>query len=447
MAIADFPGNLSIAIQEGYLKRAFELPLTAELGYRDSVDSEMFDTRIGQTITETRKGLLQASTTPLDPTTNTNLDNGLTPTNWQVEQYTLSINQYADTMDLNIVSDGVGIAGQAVENALNLGEQANRSLDLLARNTYLDNYMGGNTSVRVTLGAPNVNVEVDDIRGFEFVIPISGSSSGKQTPVSPSNPRNVTVGSNVYILNAVVADVTNVSSAIAVGGISGVLTFSATVLVADATAGNLVLAEFAPLIIRAGAAVVTADLSVSDIYTLRLLRQQITTLRNNAVKPFASGLYRNYIAPETLDQLYRDPEFQILFRGTEFGSQEYGNFMVSRTLGCELVITNVAPVQPLNGLLIQRPLMVGQRAVLEAVYSGMDAVLNDAYGNEVHDIQTTNDIKLVTRQPLDRLGQIIAQSWFFIGDWTAPTDQTANPTTIPTASDLYFKRAVFVETA
>jgi hypothetical protein len=34
----------------------------------------------------------------MNPANNTNLDNGLTPSGWTVEQYVLGINMYGDTM-------------------------------------------------------------------------------------------------------------------------------------------------------------------------------------------------------------------------------------------------------------------------------------------------------------------------------------------------------------
>ena len=54
-------------------------------------------------------------------------------------------------------------------------------------------------------------------------------------------------------------------------------------------------------------------------------------------------------------------------------------------------------------------------------------------------------IGVVTREPIDRLQQIIAQSWYWIGGFCAPSDTTTNPTTIPTATNAAFKRAVMIE--
>ena len=47
--------------------------------------------------------------------------------------------------------------------------------------------------------------------------------------------------------------------------------------------------------------------------------------------------------------------------------------------------------------------------------------------------------------PLDRLAQIVAQSWFWVGGFVTPTDATATTTIIPTAGAQYLKRAVVIE--
>ena len=51
----------------------------------------------------------------------------------------------------------------------------------------------------------------------------------------------------------------------------------------------------------------------------------------------------------------------------------------------------------------------------------------------------------VCREPIDALKQVVTQSWSYIGGFVVPTDVTANPNTIPTASNAAYKRAVIVE--
>src|SRR5271166_4893289 len=163
MGIQNFPAALQPIIQQGFLEREFEQALTSRLGYRLIADREEFAVGIGETLTKTRAGLKPSVTTPLAAATNTNLDNGLASTNWGVEQYTISLNFYAATQDLNMVTSRVGIASQFLQNAAINGEQAARSLDELARNALFSSYFGGNTRVRTTLGSPGTAVSVDDV--------------------------------------------------------------------------------------------------------------------------------------------------------------------------------------------------------------------------------------------------------------------------------------------
>jgi len=60
-------------------------------------------------------------------------------------------------------------------------------------------------------------------------------------------------------------------------------------------------------------------------------------------------------------------------------------------------------------------------------------------------VEMLDGVAMVTREPLDRLKQIVAQSWYWIGGFAVPTDITATTNIIPTATNSYFKRGVIVE--
>jgi hypothetical protein len=243
MGIQNFPTVLQPIIQQGFLEREFETALKSRLGYRLIADREEFAVGIGETLTKTRAGLKPSVTVPLVASSNTNLDNGLTSTNWGVEQYTISLNFYAATQDLNMVTSRVGIANQFLQNAATNGEQAARSLDELARNALFAPYFGGNTRVSTTLSAAGPSVEVDDIRGFQTIF-----FNGVQQTVSSTYPLSVTVGASLYTVVGVVPDAANISTA--PNGVSGQLLFSGNVTVADGTTGNSVQAATASSIVR-----------------------------------------------------------------------------------------------------------------------------------------------------------------------------------------------------
>jgi hypothetical protein len=437
MSIQNFPAALQPIIQQGFLQREFQQALRSRLGYRACADREQIAVGIGETLTKTRAGLKPTVTTPLAPSTNTNFDNGLSPTGWGVEQYTLTINHYAATTDLNMVTNLVGIASQFLQNAYVNGEQAARSLDELARNALFNAYFGGNTRVRVTLTAAGPAISVDDIRGFQTAF-----VNGVQQPVSTANPLTVTVGANAYTLVAAAADATNVSTA--PNGASGVLTFATNVAVTDGTAANSVQAANASVIVRPSSRGNTSQLVAGDTLTMSNLLDAVAKLRTNAV-PEIDGLYNCYLDPVSARQLFSDPDFKQLFQGASSANQVFRQGMTNDFLGLRFVPTTEAFVLPhptLSNLFVRRPIICGQGALIEGDFAGMvheDVAPKDSI------ITLVDNIAMVTREPIDRLQQIIAQSWYWIGGFCAPSDTTTNPTTIPTATNAAFKRAVMVE--
>ena len=437
MGIQNFPLALQPIIQQGFLDREFEHALTSRLGYRAIADREQFAVGIGETLTKTRAGLKPSVTVPLAPSTNTNLDNGLTPTTWGVEQYTITINHYASTTDLNMVTSRVGIAGQFLQNAYTNGEQAARSLDEIARNALFATYFGGNTRVRTTLGSAGSAVAVDDVRGFQTVF-----INGIQTAVANSPGLTVTIGADAYTLVAVVADIINLSTT--PGGVSGVLTFSSSVSVSDGTAGNAVQAANASVIIRPNARTTSASLVATDTLAMANLLDAVAKLRMNAV-PDIDGVFNCYLDPVSARQLFADQDFQRLFQGATSANQVFKMGMINDFLGLRFIPTTEAYVQPhptLPNAVIRRPIICGKGALIEGDFAGMaaeDVAPKDSI------VAMVDGIAMVTREPIDRLQQIIAQSWYWIGGFCAPSDTTTNPAIVPTATNAAYKRAVMIE--
>ncbi len=437
MGIQNFPVALQPIIQQGFLEREFQAALNSRLGYRAVADREEFAVGIGETLTKTRAGLKPSVTTPLVPATNTNLDNGLVPASFGVEQYTLTLNFYAATSDLNIVTSRVGIASQFLLNAAINGEQAARSLDELARNALFGAYFGGNTRVRVALATAQPTISVDDIRGFTTVF-----VNGVQTAVGAANPMTVTVGSDQYQLIAATADASNVSDA--PNGISGTLTFASDVTTADGAQYSTVQAATASAILRPGGATNTAAIVAGNELDMDTLLNAVATLRQNAV-PEIDGAYNCYLDPQSARQLFNDQAFQRLFTGATSANAVFKRGMVNDFLGLRFVPTTEAFVQPhpsIANALIRRPIVCGKGALIEGDFAGMDQA--DVAPKDAI-VSMVDNIAMVTREPLDRLQQIIAQSWYWIGGFVAPSDTTTTPTTVPTATNAAFKRAVMIE--
>lgn len=439
MGIQNFPAALQPIIQQGFLEREFQQAMRSRLGYRACADREEFAVGIGETLTKTRAGLLPAITTPLNPSTNTNLDNGLSPATWGVEQYTLTLNNYASTMDLNIVTSRVGIASLFLQNAYVNGEQAARSLDDLARNALFGAYFAGNTRVLASLSAPGPSIHVDDIRGFQTAF-----LNGVQLPVSAANPLAVTVGLDIYTLISATSDAINSSST--PGGISGTLTFNSSVSTADGATGNSVQAATASLILRPNSRSNTMQLSAGDTLAMTNVLDAVAALRLNAV-PDIDGAYNCYLDPVSARQLFADQDFQRLFIGATSANEVFkpGQGVVNEFLGLRFVLTTEAYVQPyasIPGTNVRRPIVVGKGALIEGDFAGManpDVAPTDAI------VSLIDGVCMVTREPIDRLQQIIAQSWYWIGGFCAPSDTTTNSMTVPTATNANYKRAVMIE--
>ncbi|MCE3608067.1 hypothetical protein LXA47_31345 [Massilia sp. P8910] len=439
MGIQNFPAALVPLIQQNFLEAEFSGGLTSRLGFRDIADREMVSVGKGETITKTRNGLKAPVTGPMNPANNTNLDNGLTASGWTVEQYVLAINMYGDTQDLNIVTSKVGIGDQFLTNANVSGVQAAQSLERFARNKLFDAYMSGNTRVTATLGAPGTAVAVDDIRGFQTVF-----SNGVQVSVSVSNPMLVTINGASYTLTAATADGSNTSSLAAYGGISGVLTLSANVSVANATAANAVVSAVAPSVIRAGGKLTTAALAAgTDRMKMQDCLDAVAVLRGNNT-PTVRGLYNCYLSDAQMLQLFRDDDFKLLYRGA-YESKEYRQGQVIELAGLRFITTNEVITQTLAGVVIHRAIICGAGALVEGTFEGQTAALQMDMDEGL--VQVVDGVVQVTREPLDRLKQIISQSWFSIKGWAVPTDITANTSIIPTATNSYFKRAVIIESA
>ncbi|MGR3717168.1 MAG: hypothetical protein ACU0B1_10515 [Thermohalobaculum sp.] len=439
MGIGSFPAALQPIIQQGFLEREFQQALTSRLGYRACADREEFSVGIGETLTKTRVGLRPAITAPLQAAANTNLDNGLTPGSWAVEQYTLTLNHYASTMDLNIVTSRLGIASQFLQNAYVNGEQAARSLDDLARNALFGAYFAGNTRVSTTVSGAGPVIAVDDIRGFQMVF-----VNGIQVPVSSTNTMTVVVGNTTHSLVAATADAVNVSTA--PGGVSGRLTFGEAVSVVDGTAGNSVLASTASLVLRPNGRSNTAQLTAGDTLAMTNILDAVASLRMNAV-PDIDGAYNCYLDPVSARQLFADQDFQRLFIGSTSANEVFrpGQGVVNEFLGLRFVLTTESFVQAhptIAGAAVRRPIVVGKGALIEGDFAGMadpDVAPNDSI------VTMVDGVCMVTREPIDRLQQIIAQSWYWIGGFCAPSDTTTTSAVLPTASNATYKRAVMLE--
>jgi hypothetical protein len=207
-----------------------------------------------------------------------------------------------------------------------------------------------------------------------------------------------------------------------------------------------VQAATASAILRPAGRTNTALIQANDTLTMGNLLDAVATLRKNAV-PEIDGVYNCYLDPVSARQLFADPDFKTLFTGATSSNAVFHDGMVNDFLGLRFIPTTEAFVQPhpsITGLSIRRPIICGQGALIEGDFAGIGA---DDVAPKDSIVTIVDNIAMVTREPIDRLQQIIAQSWYWIGGFCAPSDTTTTPVTIPTATNAAFKRAVMVEHA
>jgi len=450
----DFGGQIGYAQQQNWLKKAFESQLLAQLGYLDVATQIVFPNKIGQTFTFTRPSPFVPTTTPLNPATvGSNLNNGMTPQYFNVEQYVMQLLTYASLASTDIVAEKVLIASEYLQNAENLGQQSRQSLDWLARNTLLQAYTGGQSYVTTTLGAPGTTIHVDNVVGFENVF-----VNAQLVPVSPTNTLpGVQVGNNLYTLVGTTRDGSNTSQFAAYGAWSGNLVFSTNVTVLDGTEWNSVISPVSTPVIRPAGKTASVDLVAGDYLTANMVIDAVTQLRKNAIKN--ANDFNGYVliaSPDAIDQLMKDPTVLQLYRTRMFSNELYSEVELGHALGCDIVITQDALINniftlgaPTSTLPTTQAIVCGRECLIKGDFDinpyEKEFQLN-RIGQTLYHYQFSEfNIAHISRAPIDALGRYVAQTWEWIGGFVAPTDSTITSAIIPTATNSYYKRATVLE--
>ena len=458
-----FPNNgITQATQLNQLQQAWMAGLVPKLVFRRAAEKQRIQAHQGQTLTITLPGLMTPATGPVDLSNLNNIDNGLTNIYGAAEQVTLNMQLYANTTQVPATASSMSTGDYFKYSANALAIAMGTTLDNQARGTLWDAYMGGSTAVTTTLSTPGTTIAVDDVRGFQFVIPTSGSNKGVRLPVSVSNPLSIQIWNGSawvsYSVTGYTVDSTNVSKAAAAGGISGTLTTSANVTVAAGTAGNAVRSNFGALIVRPSNARSTGEISSSGYLTLQMLRNATVALESNNVEKIGRT-YDCYVTPEGLFQLQQDTEFQSYFRGA-YESDAFTMGIVNEAMGLRIIVTTQCPTQV--GTLasatqkIARATVVGRHALFEGIYVDEDFQQETPYiaraaGKRVHmPIAATQAGMLpggvfVIRSPIDNLLMNTQFSSYGILAWASRTDALTTSAQIPTATAAYFKRAAIIE--
>ncbi|MEU6376809.1 hypothetical protein [Streptomyces sp. NPDC046909] len=412
------PAAIREIMQNGLLYRAFEEALLPEFLFPAIASPRPWSQNVGDTGTFTRTGLLTPTTTPLagaDPA----------PQTYSIEQYSVTMDQYGITMDTNMLQSRMSLASKFIEDAQKLAISAGQSLNRLARDKLYNAYAGGRTWV-TTAGASDTSVIVASVKGFEYAL-----VNGKPTPVSGANPLAVTI-------DGVANTVTGVNA--------GTNTLTLGTAHVD-VAGEAIVAANAPFSVRPSNTLDTAyDIGTSNVATFKMFRAAVARLRKMNV-PTMNGYYTAHIDPDTETQLYDDADFKQALQG-RVDSPMYQDLSIGRFGGIDWVLNNELPTVAggsSNNVTVHRPIVFGGEALISAPFEGMGDLLAEADVSDVPSIQMIGpangvQVAYIVRPPQDRLQQILAHTWSWVGDFGVPSDAT-------TGDSALFKRAVVLEHA
>jgi hypothetical protein len=411
------PASIQAIMQNGILDRVFQDALVPQFLFPGLADSEPWQGNLGDTKTFTRKGLLTPQTTAItgsDATTGT----------YGIEQWSVTMDQYGYGVDTNMLQSAMTLASKFLSDVQTLGVNAGQSLNQIARNKLYRAYAGGRTWCTTT-ATSDTTLAVADVSGFTRVL-----VNGVPTPVSGTNPLNITING---VANTVTA--TSVSTG------AGNLTLGTAR--AD-TAGDYVVASNAPVSVRTAARNTAYDITSADTATLAMFRSAVARLRSTNV-PDIGGYYTAHISPTTEAELFADADFKQALQG-RVDSPVWQSLSIGRFAGIDWVRNNEVPTVTSNsGVTVYRPLLLGAGALVAAPFQGMGDLLSGTGVEDVPSIRMIDatpgtQVALIVRPPQDRLQQIIASTWSWVGDFGVPSDSG-------TGDAALYKRAVLVEHA
>jgi len=153
---------------------------------------------------------------------------------------------------------------------------------------------------------------------------------------------------------------------------------------------------------------------ISGVLTLNAVRDAVDILRKNAI-PDIDGYYNCYLNPTASLQLLSDKEYQDFFNPPFHHISRRG--MINTFIGIRFI-----PILSLEGeKSIRRTFICGQGALIESVPDDL------IKASKINDSDTLIDVidgsLMLTREPIDRLQQIITQSWAYMGEFTARPDR------------------------
>lgn len=438
--IAVMTPEIRSIIQEGYLERAFHDALFPQLIYRGDVVSVPWPGEVGDQQIFTGKGLIPPKGKPLAPGVDPE------PVSYALEQWEASLQNYASTIDTHMPTSVQAIVDLLMQNAAQLGLQSAQTLNRLVRDR-MHNAAEAGWTVADGAGAASTSLRVKRLNGFTRARnpSLANGSRVRFDTVSGSNPLAITIGGTARNVIGFTPDTAGDELG------PGVLTLSVADTWSDRDA---VLAVDRSSTLFVGGGDHVDDLGVTDLPRLQDIRNIVTRLRRNNIPRHPDGHYHAHIGPVSESQLMADTEIQRMLTGRP-ENYMYQDFVVGKILNVAFVQNNEAPtpltVDPYDGVTFSQEDPFAPELTNDGTETGMEVqrILFSGFGGifeyyqdpamylteagitgKMGDVQVSNNgvevhadrIKLIMRAPLNRLQDMVATSWRFVGDWVVRTD-------------------------
>lgn len=450
-------------VQDNLLERAFHDALFPQLLFRGEAAPVPWPSQAGDTQIFTAPGLIPPNMAPLKP------GQDPTPNSYTSEQWFAQSQEYADTIDTHMPTSIVAIANLFYRNTQQLGMSGGQALNRLVRDRMYNAAESGWT-VANGATASSTSLPVKRLNGFTRARrpTVSGASNVRFDPVSSSNPLPITVFDNGAAASFNVIGFTPTTAGDEIG--PGTLLLDAAVTsVADRA---YVYAYDRTDIVRAGGGLQVDDISPGDTLKLANIRAAVAQFWQNNVPAHSDQRFHAHADPTSISEFYDDPEFQRL--NTSLPDYViYKQFAVGELLGVVFLRNTECPipqtVAPFDGVTfstndpfagelysngattgtpIHRVLITAKDGIFE-YYNDQSALMTEAGIQGKTGVSTisnngievmTDRIQLIIRAPQNRLQDMVATSWRFIGDWPARTDSA-------TGDNSRFKRFIEIQHA
>lgn len=449
-------------VQENLLERAFHDALFPRLLFRGEASPVMWPANVGDVMVFTGAGLIPPKMKALTP------GQDPVPTSYSSEQWTAQLNQYSDTIDTHMPTSIVAIANLFLRNAQQLGLSAGLSLNRLVRDRMYNAALSGQTVADGANAGGNALLRVKRLNGFTRARrpDLAAGSPVRFDAVSSNNPLKIKLFDNgVEVANTVIGYTPDTAGDETGPGVLMLGTNVTTV--ADRA---YVVADDSTSIVRVGGGKKVDSVDSSDLLKLSDLRTAVARFWQQNVPEFADGYFHCHLDPISQAQIFGDPEFQRLLQSLPDYFM-YKQFALGALLGtvffrnseCPLPETVVGgPTATFDqgdnfagelfstgattGMKVHRPMLVGQ-GLLNEYHQDLSQLITEAgitgkiaeprISNNGIEINTDR-IQLIIRAPLNRLQDMVATSWKFVGDWPVRTDATSGDA-------ARFKRVLCIE--